>query len=206
MNITNIYIYKYTAKLPWGFKGFIGIIGIIMVIYMKSGPRTPHYKGYFTQVTHLLSAIFPQLPFITIVILLMVQKSKQPPGMHKTLVNNGDKLPTSTGEFAGFLNHQPVGPSYWPETLNRSPESERSSPTHSEIKRKVTNWRHKKCEALLNTPWRIHGTIVCLLPTWMVDFYGKLYVNVGKYTIHGSYGCNYYCMGSEVRERQFIDR
>ena len=30
------------------------------------------------------------------------------------------------------------------------------------------------------TPWRIHGTIA-YLPTWMVDFYGKL---VGKYTIN----------------------
>ena len=40
---------------------------------------------------------------------LMVQKShSQPPGMYKTLVNSGIKLllPTSTGEFTGFLNHQ----------------------------------------------------------------------------------------------------
>ena len=29
------------------------------------------------------------------------------PGMYKTLVNNGDNLPTSTG--AGFLNHQQWG-------------------------------------------------------------------------------------------------
>ena len=34
-------------------------------------------------------------------------------------------------------------------------------------------------------PLRIHGTIV-YLPTWMVDFYGKL---VGKHIIHGFYFC-----------------
>ena len=30
---------------------------------------------------------------------------KQPPGMYKTLVNNG-RFFISTGEFTGFLNHQ----------------------------------------------------------------------------------------------------
>ena len=40
-------------------------------------------------------------------LLLMVQKSQgQPPEMYETI---WDKLPTSTGEFTGFLNHQ----QYW---------------------------------------------------------------------------------------------
>ena len=33
-------------------------------------------------------------------------RNPAPPGMYKPNVNNGGKLPTSTGEFAGFLNHQ----------------------------------------------------------------------------------------------------
>ena len=32
-------------------------------------------------------------------------RNPAPPGMYKPSVNNGGKLPTSTGEFAGFLNH-----------------------------------------------------------------------------------------------------
>ena len=31
---------------------------------------------------------------------------KQPPEMYKTRRKQWDKLPTSTGEFTGFLNHQ----------------------------------------------------------------------------------------------------
>ena len=87
--------------LPWGQDE--SNLNLTSTKHAVLGSHTPNMQN----VQNCEKWGTPFKPAIVIEILLMVQKShSQPPGMLLKPCKSWDKLPTSTGDFTGFLNHQ----------------------------------------------------------------------------------------------------